>query len=186
MAALKLKLLSACSASLVLFAIVLAVPTISAQSEEQVDDAQTNNTLDCWSCIGRYRTWTDCQNLNEREPCDVDPATGEVSCMLSQIQIVRPDGALRYHRLSGCALNETGLQTAFLNLFDVTFEDDNNVTLNRFEVCKGELCNVMDAEALKVGSRRVVQLNVIDVNGAFGRGPLVGLLVLAVALTRCW
>ncbi|XP_058445972.1 uncharacterized protein LOC131427074 [Malaya genurostris] len=174
--------------------LAVAIHTIPAAHGQQTQDdteveRNPNSTyLPCWSCVSKYKTWTDCQNSNEMEDCEL--AQGEskesMACMKSTVNIRITDGDSYFYRIAGCALNESALQQAYYDQFEVMFNQtgETNVTLVEFSTCQGMMCNVMDEEALKRGPVRVVKLNVIDVNSAvLSSGPsLVGLMVAVFGL----
>lgn len=130
-----------------------------------------NATIRCWYCVGRFRTWTDCQRVNEVDYCAPDGAAGgQVRCMTTAVLIRKANGDTKRHRYAGCALNETALQELYEETFEVTFNQTSaagpNITLEEYNVCSGPLCNVMDAEAYRRGSGRVVKLNMPPSSGA--------------------
>lgn len=142
-----------------------------------------NSSMRCWSCVAKYRSWSDCQNLEEMQYCEDPDVT---TCMKSSIRIEgQLGGETRFHRLAGCGKNESALREAYFEFFEITFGESERVTLEEFSTCEGPLCNVMDEEALLRGKWRVVHGNVLT--GAGGRaaaGSLVTLLmgvVLAIS-----
>ncbi|XP_053696287.1 uncharacterized protein LOC128743684 [Sabethes cyaneus] len=164
---------------------------VLGQMEDSTELASNQNvTYACWSCISKYKTWVDCQNSNEKEYCEMngmDPE--EVECMRSSVNIRITDGDSYYYRLAGCALNESALQQAYLDQFEVMFNQtgETNVTLVEFGTCRGSLCNVMDEEALLRGPVRVVKLNVIDMNsGAPAAVGVQWLTLLMVGMFGFW
>lgn len=122
-----------------------------------------NATIRCWYCIGRFRSWSDCQRVNEVDYCEPERPGAPVRCMTSSIVIQKANGDVKRHRLAGCARNESALQDLYLETFEVTFNETSvagpNITLEEFNVCEGALCNVMDQEAFRRGSGRVVKLH---------------------------
>ncbi|XP_065077267.1 uncharacterized protein LOC135700634 [Ochlerotatus camptorhynchus] len=167
------------------------VTTASEKTMQDVnldDDTNNNNnnnsSMRCWSCVAKFRTWADCQNLDEMEYCENPDVT---SCMKSSIRI---EGLLgrdtRYHRLAGCGLNKTALRDHYFEFFEITFGDSDAVTLEEFTTCEGPLCNVMDEAALKHGKWRTVHGNTITGAAVAGGGlaPTVALLMsVAVAIS---
>lgn len=121
-----------------------------------------NATIRCWYCVGRFRSWSDCQRVNEVDYCEPEQPGAPVRCMTTSIVIQKANGDIKRHRLAGCALNETALQDLYMETFEVTFNETSaagpNITLEEFNVCEGALCNVMDQEAFRRGSGRVVKL----------------------------
>uniref|UniRef100_A0A1Q3FLV7 Uncharacterized protein n=1 Tax=Culex tarsalis TaxID=7177 RepID=A0A1Q3FLV7_CULTA len=164
---------------LVLLLLLLASVTVLAQEDggyeeeegrgqrqHEKNDASVdaaNATLRCWYCVGRFRSWADCQRVNEVDFCEPEQPGGQVRCMTSSIVIEKANGDRKFHRLAGCALNETALQDLYMETFEVSFNQTSavgpNITLQEFNVCTGSLCNVMDQEAFQRGSGRVVKLN---------------------------
>ncbi|XP_019545490.3 uncharacterized protein LOC109415967 [Aedes albopictus] len=161
---------------------------VEAESEGEGSNSSSennnNSTMRCWSCVARYRSWADCQNLDEMQYCEDPDVT---TCMKSSIRI---EGLLgretRYHRLAGCGQNETALRDAYFEFFEITFGDSERVTLEEFSTCDGPLCNVMDEEALQRGKWRVVNGNVVTAGAAAAAGRWAGsavasaLMILAV------
>ncbi|XP_055643304.1 uncharacterized protein LOC129779697 [Toxorhynchites rutilus septentrionalis] len=167
------------------FLLALLPPTFWIGSVAGADANQTDSTARCWSCVSKYKTWTDCQNVAESEPCNgtsVDPEA--VSCLKSTIRVQRMNGDSRFHRIAGCAMNLSALQQQYLDNFELTFNQtgDINVTLVELVTCQGELCNVMDETALRMGPIKVVHLNVMNVSGAINRTPFIGLILTIVGI----
>ncbi|XP_055549220.1 uncharacterized protein LOC129732393 [Wyeomyia smithii] len=165
---------------------------VLGQNENDTElESNQNVTYGCWNCISKYKTWVDCQNSNEKEYCETgDMNPDEVACMKSSVNIRITDGDSYFYRIAGCAMNESALQQAYLEQFEVTFNQtgDTNVTLVEFSTCRGSLCNVMDEEALLRGPVRVVKLNVIDVSSGapLGRQFAVPWLTLLVGVFGFW
>ncbi|XP_058825309.1 uncharacterized protein LOC131685529 [Topomyia yanbarensis] len=169
---------------LLLAATIPNIPAALGQYQEDTEVERNPNStyLPCWSCVSKYKTWTDCQNSNEKEDCELMQGESEESlaCMKSTVNIRIRDGDSYFYRIAGCAMNESALQQAYMDQFEVTFNQtgETNVTLVEYSTCLGSLCNVMDEVALQRGPVRVVKLNVIDVNsGVLGSVPLIGLIV---------
>lgn len=135
--------------------------------------------------MSKYKTWTDCQNVAESEPCNGTAVDAEaVSCLRSTIRVQRMDGDSRFHRIAGCAMNQTALQQLYLDNFELTFNQtgDINVTLVELSTCQGTLCNVMDENALRMGPTKVVNLVIMDKSGAISRTPFIGLILTIVGI----
>uniref|UniRef100_A0A8D8DHC3 (northern house mosquito) hypothetical protein n=1 Tax=Culex pipiens TaxID=7175 RepID=A0A8D8DHC3_CULPI len=148
------------------------------KNDDSLDAA--NATIRCWYCVGRFRSWADCQRVNEVDYCEPEQPGGEVRCLTSSILIEKANGDRKWHRYAGCALNETALQDLYLETFEVSFNQTSamgpNITLQEFNVCTGTLCNVMDQEAFRRGSGRVVKLTMPGAASLAGINPFVTVL----------
>lgn len=186
---------------LLISAAVLAQEDGGYYNEEEEDDRvqrhhdkndgnldAANATIRCWYCVGRFRSWADCQRVNEVDYCEPEQPGAPVRCMTSSVTIRKANGDVKYHRLAGCALNETALQDLYLETFEVTFNETSragpNITLEEFNVCEGALCNVMDQDAFRQGSGRVVKLHMPSGATVLGATVLTVLLGVIFAMNK--